>query len=111
MMFMRIQDNESDAAGLNQLLRESKPNPGLPPRFQEAVWRRIEQADLAVVPGVQLSWLDRLVAMIVRPRLVVAGAIAVLLLGGIVGVMDGATEAKQEAFHRYVASVAPEAVR
>ena len=96
---------------LSQLLQQGRPAPALPPRFQESVWRRIERGDLASGPPTSAAWLERLVTLLLRPRVALVGAIAVLVLGGVMGVMDGAADARQAARDQYVASVAPFAVR
>lgn len=95
--------NPEDAK-LQQLLRGNGPAPSLPPRFQENVWRRIEDAE---APAKPTTWLDALAAFILRPRLAFA-AIAVLMLAGILlGAREGVQAARHEAQARYVASVTP----
>jgi hypothetical protein len=89
---------------LSGLLRGNRPASPLPPRFQENVWRRIEDAEAPVKSG---SWIDALAALILRPRLAFA-AVAVLLLAGVFfGTHEGKQTARHEAQMRYLASVAP----
>jgi hypothetical protein len=89
---------------LQELLRESRPAPSLPPRFQENVWRRIEDAE---APMKSESWIEALASLILRPRLAFA-AIALLAVAGILlGALEGAQTAKRDAQARYVAYVAP----
>jgi len=96
---------------LGSLLREARTFPALPPRFQENVWRRIQDAEASVQSGETASWLEALVALILRPRYACA-AIAVLLLAGIaLGAYSGAQAARHVAEARYIASVAPHALR
>ncbi len=97
-----------EAAPLSTLLRAGRPSPALPPRFQQNVWRRIEDAE---APVKSPSWLDALVALILRPQFAFAAA-AVLLVAGIgFGTLDGAQAARQDAQARYLASVAPSSLR
>ena len=94
---------------LSDLLRQARPAPALPPRFEESVWRRIERQELPAATSA--GWLDQMVAALVRPRLAVAAIAAILLFGGILGTVDGTTDAREAARERYVASVAPTSVR
>ena len=94
---------------LGTLLREARTSPALPPRFQENVWRRIEDADAPAISPV--SWLESLVALVLRPRFAYA-AVAALMLGGILlGAHSGSQTARLGAEARYVASVAPDSLR
>ena len=45
---MNKENSNPDDARLGALLRRSRPSPSLPPRFQESVWRRIEDAAVPV---------------------------------------------------------------
>ena len=96
---------------LGTLLRESRTFPALPPRFQENVWRRIENAEAPVLSGKTSTWLEALVALLLRPRFACA-TVAALMLGGIsLGTYNGAQTARHDAEARYVASVAPNSLR
>jgi len=96
---------------LSALLRESRATPALPLRFQENVWRRIEDAEAPVKSGEVITWLDALVALLLRPRFAYA-TVAALMLGGILlGAHSGAQTARHDAEARYVASVAPNSLR
>ena len=97
-----------DDTKLGALLRESRVFPALPPRFQENVWRRIEAN---AVPTKASSWLEALAALMLRPRFAYATVTALVLAGALLGVHQGAQLAKQEAQARYVAMVAPNALR
>ena len=90
------------------LLREGRPAPSLPPRFQENVWRRIE---VAAAPVHSESWLDALAVLILRPRLAFAAAAVLLVAGGWLGAQEGSQTARHDAQARYVAYVAPNALR
>jgi hypothetical protein len=96
---------------LGTFLRTSRTSPALPPRFQENVWRRIEDAEAPVASGRTATWLEALVALVLRPRFAYA-AVAALMLGGILlGAHSGAQTARHDAEARYVASVAPDSLR
>jgi hypothetical protein len=97
-----------DDTKLGALLRESRVSPALPPRFQENVWRRIEAN---AVPAKAGSWLDALAVLMLRPRFAYATLTALVLAGALLGVHQGAQLAKQDAQARYVAMVAPNALR
>ena len=56
---------EASDARFGAVLRTARPSPSLPPRFQENVWRRIEDAEAPAKSG---SWLDGLAALVFRPR-------------------------------------------
>jgi hypothetical protein len=95
-------------ANLGDLLHGARISPPLPPRFQENVWRRIENAGAPATPA---SWLDVLVALVLRPRFAVAAVTVLVLAGAFMGAMQGRQNARHEAQARYVASVAPAALR
>ena len=56
---------EASDTRFREVLRAARPSPLLPPRFQENVWRRIEEADATAPSG---SWLDAFAALVLRPR-------------------------------------------
>jgi hypothetical protein len=99
--------NPEDAK-LQALLRGSRPAPSLPPRFQQNVWRRIEDAEAPARPA---SWLDALAGLIMRPRFALAAAAVLLLSGIIAGTLEGRQVAQRDAQMNYLASVAPHAIR
>jgi hypothetical protein len=105
---MKEQNNLPGDAPLNALLRQARPAPGLPPRFQENVWRRIEDSE---APAASASWLDALVALILRPRFAMAAAVVMLAAGILAGTLDGRQLARHDAEMNYLASVAPASVR
>ena len=96
-----------DDAKLGALLRESRDNPSLSPRFQENVWLRIEKAESKS----SVQWLDTLAGWLVRPRLAFAIASVVVLMGVGLGWNNGEQQAQSEAQSRYLAAVAPNALR
>jgi hypothetical protein len=98
-------------AKLGALLRESRIAPALPPRFQEGVWRRIEDA---VAPSKSIGsivWLDALAALMLRPRLAFATVATLMLAGVLLGTYQGTQVARQDAQARYLAVVAPNPLR
>ena len=93
---------------LSDLLRESRQSPALPPRFQENVWRRIEDAEAPVESG---SWLDAFAALVLRPRFAFATVTALVLAGVLLGTYEGAHTTRQHEQERYLALVAPDSLR
>jgi hypothetical protein len=108
---MNKENINPDDARLSSLLRASRVAPALPPRFQENVWRRIEDAEAPVTSAPGLSWLDALAALVFRPRFAYATVAALMMVGALLGVHQGAQRAKQDAQAQYVAMVAPNALR
>jgi hypothetical protein len=98
-----------DDKKLSTLLRASRmAGQSLPPRFQENVWRRIEDAEAPVKSG---SWLDAMAALVLRPRFAYTTVAALVLAGALLGTYQGAQVAKQDAQASYVALVAPNSLR
>ncbi len=108
---MNQENINPDDARLGALLRESRVSPALPPRFQEGVWRRIEEADAAIKSTGGVTWLDALAALVLRPRLALATAAVLMVAGALLGVRDGSQMAHQDAQARYLAVVAPNSLR
>ena len=100
-----------DDVKLKALLRASRPEPELPPGFQNAVWRRIERAEKPATARPAADWLDSLADWFLRPRRAFATAAVVLLLGLSLGIARGAGQATDLAKERYVDSVSPAALR
>lgn len=105
---MKENQQPSDDAQISALLRESRLSPGLPPRFQQNVWRRIEDAEAPAKSG---SWLDAVAALILRPRFALAAAAVMILAGVFAGTLEGRQAARHDAQMNYVASVMPRGVR
>jgi len=106
--------NSDPGAGdpkLAALLRAARVSPALPPRFQEGVWRRIEEAEAPVKAAGGLAWLDALAALVLRPRFALAAAAVLIVAGALLGVREGGQMAKQDAQERYLATVAPNSLR
>jgi len=96
--------NQDPADGtLGSLLRESRPAPGLPPRFEENVWKRIEHKEQAAPAR---NWIEMLAALVLKPRFAIASVCALVLIGALLGTWDGSAHVRQAAQDRYVASVA-----
>jgi hypothetical protein len=105
---MKQENLNPDDAKLRALLQTSRVSAPLPPRFQENVWRRIEDAE---APAKSESWLDVLTAFLLRPKFAVATVAALMLAGALLGTNAGAHLAKQDAQVRYLAAVAPNSLR
>jgi hypothetical protein len=105
---MKDHENHSGDTRIRALLREVRVLPALPPRFEQNVWRRIKDAE---VPVKAETWLDALVALLLRPRFALAAAVMLLLGGVLAGTLDGRQLARHDAELSYVASVAPHVLR
>lgn len=108
---MKNQPLQPDDAKLTALLRASRPVPSLQPRFQEAVWRRIQRAE---TESRAVSWLeavDQLAVWLLRPRRALAGIAALIAVGVLAGAISGISTVKQTAQERYLAAVAPRQIR
>ncbi|HEV2328145.1 MAG TPA: hypothetical protein VGY56_05070 [Verrucomicrobiae bacterium] len=96
-----------DDAKLSALLRQSRASPSLPPRFQENVWRRIEDSEADTVTG---TWLDALAALILRPRFALIAATILIVAGIAFGAREGNVTAQKDARTQYIAAVEPAAM-
>jgi hypothetical protein len=105
---MKEKNNLPDDVQISALLRQVRVSPGLPPRFQQNVWRRIEDAEAPVKTE---TWLDALAAVLLRPRFALAAAAVLLVSGILAGTFDGRQLARHDAELSYVASVAPHVLR
>jgi hypothetical protein len=105
---MKEKNNSPEDAQISALLRQARGSPGLPPRFQQNVWRRIEDAE---APVKSESWLDTLANLILRPRFALAASAGLLLAGVFAGMLDGRQLARHDAQMNYLAAVAPHAAR
>jgi hypothetical protein len=101
---MTDKSKPSDAS-LRALLIAARPDPPLPPRFHEGVWRRIDGASITRGTRSVAGWLDRAVASLLRPRLALAGMVVLLLLGTTIGVVQGMDLARETAKQRYLTAV------
>jgi len=99
-----------DDAKLGVLLRESRVTPELPPRFQENVWRRIADSETRKSAD-SPTWLDAVIAIVLRPRLALTGVAALIVAGALFGMHEGTQVAQRDAQVRYLASVAPNSLR
>jgi hypothetical protein len=108
---MNKENINPDDARLSTLLCASRMAPTLPPRFQEGVWRRIEEAEAPVKITGSIAWLDELAALVLRPRLAMATAAVLMVAGALLGMRDGNQTAHQDAEARYLAVVAPNSLR
>jgi len=108
-----MQDNDASNSDrqFDHLLRSSRPDPVLPPRFEEGVWRRIERLENEGASAEVGGWAERLVARLLRPRLAAMTALGLVLAGALAGILSATSNADQVARDRYVASVAPQQIR
>jgi hypothetical protein len=100
-----------DDEKLRGLLRQARPAPPLPPGFEDSVWRRIERSVVPAVKPEAVAWFDRLLELLLRPRLALSGIAVLLLLSSVAGVLSGTEAARRSAQDRYLAAVAPATVR
>ena len=104
---MQNQALPPDDERLRTLLREERPAPPLPPRFQQSVWRRIESAETPATPAPSaFAWLEQWVECLLLPRFALASLTFLLVAGGLTGVIASTGAAKQQAQERYLSSVA-----
>jgi len=108
---MNEHESHPDDAKLSALLRESRALPSLPPRFQQGVWRRIEETEAPAETSRFAVKLEAMIAWVLRPRFAFAAAILLVATGSLVGVREGRQIARQQAETRYIASVAPNSLR
>lgn len=97
-----------DDAKLSALLRQSRSLPSLPPRFQENVWRRIEDSEAVTRSD---TWLDVLAEMILRPRFALIAATILFIAGAAFGAREGSLTAHRDAQAQYITAVAPSTMR
>lgn len=96
---------------LSELLRTVRPAPDLPPRFQENVWRRVDDAARRDLPAGTGRWLNGLAGWILLPRRALAVAAVLVLTGVGLGWSQGEHLAQHDAQARYLAAVAPNSLR
>ena len=108
---MKPPDQNPEDPKLSRTLRSARPEPTLPPRFQEGVWRRIVETELPVCDARPVSWLDALVALVLRPRFALATVALLICAGAVLGVREAGQTARHDAQARYVAAVAPNSLR
>jgi hypothetical protein len=106
---MKPENTNPEDAPLSSLLREARTTPALPPRFQEGVWRRIEEGE--VPAPARVTWLDALATWALRPKFALAIAVVLISAGSLAGIRQGSQAIRQDAQSRYVASVAPNTLR
>jgi hypothetical protein len=95
---------------LSKLLHTWKPAAQLPPRFQEAVWQRIEGADACTKSSLWQTLLARIEGAFARPALAAVYVAVVLFAGAGAGYWraeDRAAQANSEMRVRYVQTVDP----
>ena len=108
---MKTNSQMQDDARMRVLLRDARPEPELPPGFQNAVWRRVERAERPAPALRAAGWMDALVAWFLRPRRAFVMAAAMLVLGISLGLAQGVNRAKDLAKARYLDSISPPDLR
>ena len=108
--FKNMKENKDlpDDPQVSALLRQARVSPSLPPRFQQNVWRRIEDAG---APAKSESWLDAFANLILRPRFAMTAAAVMLLTGVLTGTLEGRQAARHDAEMAYIESVVPHVAR
>ena len=106
---MKPENSNPNDERLSALLRNARATPSLPPRFQEGVWRRIEESEIPAT--VRIGWLDALVLRTLRPRFAFAVAVVLVAAGSVAGARQGNQAAHLDVQTRYVTSVAPNPLR
>lgn len=104
---MNHKDLKQDEQKLGKLLRKARVAPLLPPRFQQNVWRRIENEEARPGTSPGSSWLDAFAVWVLRPRLAFAVAALLVLTGVGIGWSNGQQRGQDDAQNRYLAAVAP----
>jgi hypothetical protein len=107
---MNDKPSQPGADPLAAWLREARAIRPLPTGFPQAVWRRIEKAEVPQSTPSR-SWIDQWADLLMRPKWALAGAAVVILAGCVVGIHDGMTGVNQLARDRYLTAVAPMRVR
>jgi len=96
---------------LRKLLGEWKIEAGLPPRFEERVWRRMDSSETGpATAGGLIGWLAALPSFLARPGLAASYVTALLLLGFAVGWARGQEKSARidhDLSARYVQEIDP----
>jgi len=105
MLLLNMDPSHKEDEKLQHLLQEWKVNETVPPRFQERVWQRVEDAETPT--RTSMSWFT---ALFMRPAFATVTA-TVLLLGGLaigyVRANHDSAQWNEQLAHRYVALVNP----
>lgn len=103
------QKPESDEQ-LSKLLHEWRPTASLPPRFQEAVWRRIDRAETTAKPSFWHGLTRWAEATFRRPALAVSYVAVLLVFGlsaGYLQARDASSRTLAQMRTAYVQSIDP----
>jgi hypothetical protein len=98
-----------DDKPLRKLLSEWRVNARLPARFQEQVWKRIENTELQTPNLWTLIW-NRMGATLTRPAFTVAYLAMLLLIGALAGHQQGQSKTERvrsDMQARYIQMVDP----
>lgn len=106
---MNSKEPFEDDKPLRKILGEWRVNAVLPPRFQETVWKRIENAETRA-PRLWTMIRDRMAGMLTRPAFAVAYVAMLLVIGTITGREQGQSktdQVKSDMQTRYIQMVDP----
>jgi hypothetical protein len=107
---MKSKRPTDDSEPVRKLMQEWKVTALLPPRFNEGVWRRIEQAEVKTKSSIGSVITGWLAALLPRPAVAVSYVTVLLALGIGAGYWQARTHAARldhELGSRYVQSVDP----
>jgi len=110
---MKTNEPGTHEEALRKVLKEWRMDAALPPRFQEAVWRRIEQAERAPAPIAPSLWAfvaHWIGTMLPRPALAASYVAILLAIGVTAGWAQGHQETRRvnnELGERYVRVLDP----
>lgn len=97
-----------DQTELRVFLRAARPDPTLPPGFHNAVWSRIDHGRRSGIGrDANVRSLETLLCWLLHPVRAGLGAVALLLVGVSIGILQGNQVAHDLARDRYIASVSP----
>ena len=110
MKLMKPERPTDDHEPVRKLMREWQITASLPPRFNEGVWRRIEQVESSAPRSLWSMVMERLSALLPRPAFAVSYVTVLLALGIAAGYRQARHQTARvdnELGARYVQSVDP----
>ena len=92
---------------LDQLIRQTHPDPKFPAAFQREVWERIALAERDSWPARWGNWIQTVSRHFARPAPAFALFILMTVIGSGLGVLGASDESERVALNAYVASIHP----
>ncbi|MCC6884004.1 MAG: hypothetical protein IT576_17725 [Verrucomicrobiales bacterium] len=92
---------------LDQLIRQTHPDPEFPAAFQREVWDRIALAEKDSWPARWRNWIQAVSRHIARPAPALALFTLMTVIGSCLGVLSASSESETLSFNAYVASIHP----